>query len=245
MNGSKVVYMGDDSLQGAAAYLGGVLTWAGIEFDHVPNSWSADIEQLKRSSGLFIISDYPAQNLPPESQTAIVQSVEKGASLLMIGGWESFHGLAGEYQVGPLSEILPVICQPKDDRVNWCQGVVPWLETEHPAVKGLPWGEPPVFCGFNATGPKQGAELVLTARPLVIRPVSLTYADIKYPLLAFGKHGRGKTAALTTDLAPHWVGGWVDWGLDRIKAQAKGGSQVEVGRHYAEFIAGLVRYLIG
>jgi len=245
MDNGKIVYMGDDSLQGAASYLGGVLTHAGFAFDYVPSSRPADPRLFDRSDGLFIVSDYPAKNLPPALQSRLAACVEKGASLLMIGGWESFHGLAGEYHRGPLADILPVTCKSSDDRVNWCQGVVPWLEMEHPSVAGLPWGEPPIFCGFNETGPREGAELVLTARPLVIRPLAMTYVETKYPLLAFGRHGKGKTAALTTDLAPHWVGGWVDWGVRRIRAQAKDGGEVEVGRHYADFITRLVGWLIG
>ncbi len=46
--------------------------------------------------------------------------------------------------------------------------------------------------------------------------------------LVVGQHGRGRTAALATDVAPHWVGGLVDWG-DRARRPG-GGRRVHRGR---------------
>jgi len=240
----KVVFMGDGSLQGAAAYLGGVLSHAGIDFSYVPSDQPAPLECLDRPSGLVILSDYPAKNLSGQAQETLAASVKKGASLMMIGGWESFYGLSGEYHRGPIAELLPVECREADDRVNWCQGVVPRVVKKHPCLEGLPWDEPPVFCGFNGTSLRQGAELVLSARLLRIRGENLSFLGEECPLLAFDSYGRGTTAALTTDLAPHWVGGWVDWGQQRINAQAPGGAEVEVGHLYAKFITQLVNFLL-
>ena len=54
---------------------------------------------------------------------------------------------------------------------------------------------------------------------------------------------RGRTAALATDLAPHWVGGLVDWGDgERVVAQAPGSWPIEVGNFYAQFIANLLTW---
>ena len=85
---------------------------------------------------------------------------------------------------------------------------------------------------------------MLSARLLRIRGENLSFLGEECPLLAFGSYGRGTTAALTTDLAPHWVGGWVDWGQQRINAQAPGGAEVEVGHLYAKFITQLVNFLL-
>ena len=85
---------------------------------------------------------------------------------------------------------------------------------------------------------------MLSARLIQIREEKLSFVAKEYPLLAFGAFGKGKTAALTTDLAPHWVGGWVDWGTGRLTAQAEGGNEVEVGQWYAQFISQLVSFLI-
>ena len=61
------------------------------------------------------------------------------------------------------------------------------------------------------------------------------------PLLIVGRHGAGRTAALATDVAPHWVGGWVDWG-DRRIVQAVGGGSIEIGNWYARFFRNLVAW---
>ncbi|MEA1996485.1 MAG: glutamine amidotransferase, partial [Gemmatimonadota bacterium] len=151
--------------------------------------------------------------------------------------------LEGEYHEGPVADLLPVKCKDSDDRVNWCQGVVPKVVSEHASIKELPLDKPPVFCGFNETGLREGAEPVLSACLLEIRGGSLAYTGREYPLLVFGKSGKGTTCALTTDLAPHWVGGWVDWGPERVAAQARGGETVEVGNWYAKFITQLVSFL--
>jgi hypothetical protein len=59
--------------------------------------------------------------------------------------------------------------------------------------------------------------------------------------LIVGRYGAGRTAALATDVAPHWVGGFVDWG-DRRIAQAVGGGMIEVGNWYARFFHNLVAW---
>jgi hypothetical protein len=48
---------------------------------------------------------------------------------------------------------------------------------------------------------------------------------------------------MATDLAPHWVGGLVDWGDDpRVAAQDQGSWQIEVGNFYAQFVANLLAW---
>ncbi|MBN2290203.1 MAG: hypothetical protein JXQ83_12790 [Candidatus Glassbacteria bacterium] len=240
----KILYMGDDSLQGAAAYLGAMLTHAGFSFEHRPSSQATQIDPGDDSTGLFIISDYPASNLTYPNQQALAQRVSEGAGFLMIGGWESFHGLKGEYHRDPVADILPVECMHSDDRMNYCQGAVPVLRREHPCLAGLPWDKPPVVCGFNKVAVREGAEYVLALRLLEITGEKVSFAREEFPLLVFGRHGEGRTAALTTDLAPHWVGGWVDWGKQRLTARAEGGNEVEVGCFYAQFISQLAGCLL-
>jgi hypothetical protein len=50
---------------------------------------------------------------------------------------------------------------------------------------------------------------------------------------------------LATDVAPHWVGGLVDWGAQRLAACAPGSVAIEVGSDYAELLARLVRWTLG
>jgi hypothetical protein len=64
-----------------------------------------------------------------------------------------------------------------------------------------------------------------------------------HPLLIIGNHGHGRTAALTTDVAPHWVGPLVDWGLPRINGQAPNANAIEVGGDYARFLRQLLSWV--
>ena len=41
-----------------------------------------------------------------------------------------------------------------------------------------------------------------------------------HPVLVIGTAGHGRAAAFASDIAPHWVGGFVDWGDSRVTAQA-------------------------
>ena len=93
---------------------------------------------------------------------------------------------------------------------------------------------------------KPGAETLLAAVQFSVlrseqgyrirrRPVNVA------PLLIVGRHGAGRTAALATDVAPHWVGGFVDWGDQRI-VQEVGGGMIEVGNWYARFFRNLVAW---
>ncbi len=52
---------------------------------------------------------------------------------------------------------------------------------------------------------------------------------------------RGRAAALATDVAPHWVGGFVDWGDDRVVQEVAGGL-MEFGNWYGQFFRNLVAW---
>jgi uncharacterized membrane protein len=59
--------------------------------------------------------------------------------------------------------------------------------------------------------------------------------------LVLGRYGRGRTVTLATDVAPHWVGGLVDWG-DRRVVQGVADGFIEVGNWYARFFRNLVAW---
>ena len=46
--------------------------------------------------------------------------------------------------------------------------------------------------------------------------------------------------ALATDVAPHWVGGFVDWGKERVVADV-GDDFIDVGNWYARFFRQLLQ----
>jgi len=242
----NILYAGDTTLTTAAAYLAGVMTHGGLAFDYAASDQPIASHLEAKAHGLYILSDYPVNNLTDDDFAALIAAVEAGAGLLMIGGWESFHGLAGEYNDTPLADVLPVALCDSDDRVNSATPCVIEPVRAHPIIDGLPWGRPPTIGGYNRIKPKPDAEVVLQARHLdVIRSADGAYAFQTADgaaLLVLGGYGDGRTAALATDVAPHWVGGFVDWGEPRVAAQAPGAGDVEVGRHYADFFARLVRW---
>jgi uncharacterized membrane protein len=240
----KVLFMGDDSLTGAAAYLGGVLAHNGIDFDYVPSVEALSVKKLSREYGLIIISDYPAKNISEKASDILSKKVEAGCGLLMIGGWASFYGLRGEYHNSPIAEILPVDCMTMDDRDNYCHGLIPAIVKEHAIIKNLPFNEPPVVCGYNKVTPKKGSLVVLALQKIYYKDGMIRAGKDDIPYLVTGSYGKGKTGAITSDFAPHWVGGLVDWGKKRVKAQAKGGNEIEVGDVYVQFIRQIMDWFL-
>jgi uncharacterized membrane protein len=78
-----------------------------------------------------------------------------------------------------------------DDRVEVPEGAIAEVVVpDHPSLEGVPttW---PRLLGYNRVRPRDGALVVATSG-----------AD---PILVVGEHGAGRTAAFTSDLAPHWA----------------------------------------
>lgn len=242
-----ILYLGDDALDRAAAYLGGVLTHAGLDFDHAPSDRDVDDALLDDRRSLYIISDFPVKRFGSGQMERIVEDVrERGAGLVMIGGWESFHGAAGEYNGTPIADVLPVEIAESDDRVNCPQPCLVKKLRNHPITDGLPFDKPPGIGGYNRVTAREDTQTVLTAQRF---EVDRKGGDFKFspckdlaPLLVVGGAGEGRTAAFATDVAPHWVGGLVDWGLGRVEAQADGGNPIEVGDEYARLLVQMVRW---
>ena len=179
----------------------------------------------------------------------------------MIGGWESFHGLGGDWDASPLAEVLPVEIGATDDRVN-CDHLVLARPVEpetnvasattsppHPILVGLPWDErPPLIGGFNRVKAKTTATVLLNAVQFRLRIAQEAFGMSRIgsdPLLVVGGFGAGRTAAFTSDVAPHWIGPMVDWGEARVTAQAAGADAVEVGSRYAQFFQQLLSWVSG
>lgn len=240
----KILFCGDDNLNGAAAYLGGVLAHLNFDFDYTPSEQNLTEAVLEQDYGLIILSDYSASNISQTGFDKLAEKIKSGTSMLMIGGWESFYGLKGEYHNTVVNDILPVTCMQEDDRVNYCHGLYLAKNTEHPVCRNLPWDNPPVVCGYNQITPKPDTETVITLKKIVHENGAIGTGD-DVPLLVLGTYGQGKTAAFTTDFAPHWTGGLVDWGDKRVNTWAEGGGEVQVGHHYIMLIKNLMSWLAG
>lgn len=258
----KVLYLGDDDATRAAAYLCGVMTRYGIDFERVDGCDSPAADFQRRAYALYILSDYAACFFNAGDMEHIVSAVkEQGAGLLMLGGWESFHGRLGEFHETPIAEILPVVMEESDDRRNYSSPVLLRPTTlDHPVVANLPWETAPGVGGYNQFAAKEGATVLLegyrtqtTWTKVLADPFSpIEQGDVKLelleklPFLVTGAAGKGRVAAFASDVAPHWIGGMVDWGTPRIFQELPDwlGADlfVEIGCDYAQFFAQLVRW---
>lgn len=238
----RICYLGDDDLGGAAAYLAGIMSHFGLAYDYVPSAQSPGQRFTAEPYALYVISDYPSARFLPGQLAHVAERVRAGSGLVMLGGWESYYGRLGEYDRTALAEVLPVRMLDSDDRRNCAQPCLIRKVTEHPILDGLPWDQPPGIGGFNAVEPKPGSQTLLQSIRFSVRWDGNRFEfrpGDEAPLLVVGTWGLGRTAALATDVAPHWVGGLVDWGDRRILQELPTGT-IEVGNWYAQFFRNLL-----
>jgi uncharacterized membrane protein len=179
----------------------------------IPSRLPTTAEGL-RSYDVVVISDVGANSfqLTPETFTRSVPSpdrtellrayVELGGGLLMVGGYLTFTGIDAKARWGrtPLAAALPVGLHDRDDRVELPAGAAPRVVARHPVVDGLggPDGTWPDLLGLNEVTVREGAELLAECAG--------------HPLLVVGGYGAGRSAAFTSDLAPHWAPpGFLAW----------------------------------
>jgi len=169
----------------------------------VPTDFPERIEQL-RDYDVIILSDVGSNSLlfhpavlaesqrRPNRLTLLRDYVQAGGGLMMIGGWMSFAGIDGRarYHGTAVEQALPVTCSPYDDRQERPEGAVPRaVRPEHPAIRGVP-ADWPFFLGYNRVAAKDDAETLVSID-----------GD---PLLCVRRFGAGRSAAFTSDCAPHW-----------------------------------------
>lgn len=243
----RLLYAGDTSLDHQAAYLSSLMNRYHFEYDYLASNQPFPDSCMKKEYALVVLSDYPASNFEAEQMRQMAERVRDGMSLCMIGGWESFTGAGGDYHRTPLADVLPVAMKSSDDRVNLSRPCLVIREQSHAILNALPYDqEIPAIGGLNDLEVKPGATLLLSAVEFKARnngSVIEFNEGLKYPLLVVGRYGLGRTAAYASDVAPHWVGPFVDWGDRRLKARADGSRTVEVGNWYAEFFVNLLRWL--
>ncbi len=240
----NILYAGDGEKEGAARYLLSVLKYLNAKVTHVHPKKILFPSLLKRKFDVIILSDFPYKNLPPSSEEIIVKQIQNGSGLWMIGGWSSYRGQNGDWGGSKIEELLPVQCLKKDDRVNFLLGAWPCKVSNHMILKKLSFVKPPVLCGMNQVKLKKGAQILLVAKEGVkFSSESISLSKKEYPLLAVYENGNIRTVALTTDLAPHWCGGMVDWGKKRRTLLWSKSICVEVGDQYVQFISSVVHWL--
>lgn len=202
----------------------------GIDTDYIPTGKAAvdfpvSADELAEYD-VVILSDigYNTLALPPRTfdeferipnrLQLLEDFVSAGGGLAMVGGYLSFTGFNGKarYKGTPVERALPVTMQAYDDRVERSDGVVPIRESvDHEVVEALP-EEWPALLGYNRVEPDDDAQ-------------RLVRVDDD-PLVVVSNHGDGRSAAFTSDCAPHWGSPeFIEWD------------------HYDEFWSDLVTWL--
>ncbi len=244
----RVLYAGDGKLGEASRYLLAVLRSMRATVAYVPSRRKLALASVRRKD-VLILSDYGYDRLSPPAEEACVEHIRSGRGFLMIGGWGSFSAKYGNWHRSRLAEYLPVSCLGHDDRTNIPTGALVVPKAPHPMFKGLSWKQPPVVCGLNHVKARPEGRILWQARP--IHPsvdthggtARVSLSGALYPLLAIHRDPKLRIAAFTSDVAPHWCGGLVDWGRRRLSLSATDSDRVEVGDQYVQFLSSLIRWL--
>ncbi len=181
----------------------------GYEVNFVPNhkveeDFPYTLEGLKEYD-LIILSDIGSNTLllpdstfvksekNPNRCDLIRDYVEDGGAFCMIGGYMSFTGIDAKTRYGQTAivDVLPVNLLNRDDRVELPEGISPTvINKEHEIFEGIE-EEWPHFLGYNQTVKDDTKGEVL--------------ATINEdPFIVIGEFGKGRSAAFTSDCAPHW-----------------------------------------
>lgn len=161
-------------------------------------------EELAARADVLVISDVGANSfllskatfarsqVEPDRLDAIREFVANGGGLFMVGGYMTFAGIDAKARWArtPVAQVLPVAVLERDDRVELPAGVNPRVIADHAITAGfdVEW---PKLLGLNEVEALAGGETLAVAGD--------------YPLLVVGQAGAGRTAAFTSDLAPHWA----------------------------------------
>lgn len=182
---------------------------------HGPEAFSLKFpgaETALKKYDVVIFGDTRRILFPEDQLRSIKEYVEKGGGFMMTGGWFSFAGhdpktcprkgatgkAVGGWHGSVIEEILPVQISEEPDEVD--VGFKPEaVDIDHPIMKGIPWKDCVMLCGYNKVKLKSGATSLLRYNG--------------NPILAVWDYGKGRTAAFTSSFNPHWVGNFTvhDW----------------------------------
>ena len=236
-----ILYCGDSHEGGPANYLLGILNANQADITHIPPGIQLDPKILNQKFDGIIFSDYGRDCVSDKAEEKVIYQILSGTGFLMVGGWGSFAGPFGGWQGSEIEKLLPVNCLKKDDRHNLGSGLYVFKKKNHAILKGVDLKQAPVIIGFNEVKPKKDSEVLLTVK--AFQPAKKNFAKQEYPLLVLSKNPEIRTAAFTTDFAPHWCGGLVDWGSKRCKLAVNKNIQIEIGDQYLKFGSQLIRWL--
>lgn len=154
-------------------------------------------EQMRDSLDVILLSDVHLLNFKPEEVVWMERCVrEAGLGLIMVGGYESFGGVAGytSWDGTAVAEALPVEFHSGGSAPSDTYRVQV-LNPENELMKYLPWDKCPPFYGLNIVTVKQGADELASVVGLLKR---------EFPLLDAWDYRQGRTVAFTPDWTPAW-----------------------------------------
>jgi len=128
--------------------------------------------------------------------------VNKGKSVMFLGGWYSFTGELGRGGWGRtrLRDIMPVACLDTEDLVESTEGfTAEFTESGRQLFSDIDLSTLPPILGYNQV------------REIPEGEVLARFSESGDPLLVRGKRGKGSVIAFTSDPAPHWGCNFVFW----------------------------------
>lgn len=176
-----------------------------IKTSHISRCFPESINELNNydvvilsdvgSNTLLLHPEVLEKSIRRENRCKIIHDyVADGGGLLMVGGWMSFSGIEGKakYYDSLIEECLPVNCLKYDDRQERPEGMCPVIsiKNSHAILKEMPV-EWPFFLGYNKVLLKDDATKLLEF-------------ENEDPLLTIWNYKKGRSAAFTSDCAPHW-----------------------------------------
>jgi uncharacterized membrane protein len=242
----KVLLMGEAKRGG---HIFAVLRHSGIDVDHSPaDADPRDQPNISEHAYDVIVIRKSYSTIGDKLATKIRDAVKQGTGLFMTGGWGTFTGrniegvFSGGYKGTPIEEALPVSLLDTDDRVNETLYFVvnDWRSYRRIFGDDMP-NYDKAACGCNEVVPKKDSNTILKGVQALYADGKVTLSTV-YPILVTGVYGKGKTAAYTSDLSPHWAGNIVDWQKDKTDRTALSPG-LELGNFYIRFCSRLISSL--
>jgi len=242
----KVLLMGEAKRGG---HILAVLKHAGADVVHSPvDSDPSDQPDIAEHTYDVIVIRKGYSGVGDRLARKIRDAVKQGTGLLMTGGWSTFTGrniegvFSGGYRGTPIEDALPVNLLDTDDRVN---ETLYFVVNDRRGYRRIFGDDMPDYdkaaCGCNEVVPKKETTTILKGVQALYVNGKVSFSAT-YPILVTGVYGKGKTAAFTSDLSPHWAGNIVDWQKDKTDRTALAPG-LELGNFYIRFCSRLISSL--
>ncbi len=185
------------------------LHYAGISRDDIRRAirvyMPRTYRSLVESYDVLIISDANVGSFSSDHHRWFKDSVSEGLGFVMVGGYETFGGVAGypSWENTPVADVLPVSVV---QGLYW-GGPMKIVNPEHVFMKSLPWRPNLDFMQnyqCNIVNLRDGADLLAV---VTIGPWGSSYSGYENPFYSTWTYVNGTVFAMTGDWTPD--GGWV------------------------------------